>query len=126
MSADGGKLEPLLARYAAAQTLQQRIACARDDEAAGAPRSPSWPNIRLALTGNYSTQFLARAFPLALAARDLAADVYESPYNQWRAELLDPASALQAFAPTHIVLALTSIEPAYGPLRGVDAVGESV
>ena len=40
-------------------------------------RSPSWPNIRLALTGNYSTQFLARAFPLALAARNLAAEVYE-------------------------------------------------
>ena len=43
--------------------------------------------------GNYATQFLARGFPLALAARDLAADIYESPYNQWRAELLDPAFA---------------------------------
>ena len=126
MSADGGKLEPLLARYAAAQTLQQLVACARDDEAAGAPRSPSWSNIRLALTGNYSTQFLARAFPLALAARNLAAQVYESPYNQWRGELLDGASSLHAFAPTHVLLALTSIELAYASLRSPEAIVESV
>jgi FkbH-like protein len=115
-----------LARYAAAQTLQQLMACARDDEAAGAPRSPSWPNIRLALTGNYSTQFLTRAFPLALAARNLAAQVHESPYNQWRAELLDGASSLHGFAPTHVLLALTSIELAYASLRNPEAIVESV
>jgi FkbH-like protein len=114
-----------LARYAAAQTLQELMACVREYDA-GVAALPSWPKIRLALTANYSTQFLARGFPLALAARDLAADVYESPYNQWRAELLDPASPLYSFAPTHIVLALTSIDLAYGSLRGVDAVVESV
>ena len=102
------------------------MACVREYDAAGITPSPAWPKIRLALTANYSTQFLARGFRLALAARDLAAEVYESPYNQWRAELLDPASALYTFAPTHIVLALTSIELAYGSLRGVDAVVESV
>jgi len=126
MSGDGAQLEPLLARYAAAQTLQQLVACAREYEAAGTPRPSSWPNIRLALTGNYSTQFLARGFPVALAARKLAADVYDSPYNQWRAELLDGASPLNAFAPTHVILALTSIELAYGSLRSVEAVVESV
>jgi FkbH-like protein len=125
MSVDGGKLEPLLARYAAAQTLQQLIAGARDYEAAGAPRLPSWPHIRLALTGNYSTQFLARGFPLALAARNIAAEIYESPYNQWRAELLDGASPLYAFAPTHVLLALTSIELAYASLRSPAAIVES-
>src|SRR5208282_2964918 len=102
------------------------MACVREHEAAGIAHSPSWPKIRLALTANYSTQFLARGFPLALAARDLAAHVYESPYNQWRAELLDPASPLHTFEPTHIVLALTSIDLAYGSLRSVDAVVESV
>ncbi len=126
MSSDGGTLERLLPRYAAAQTLQQLIACVRDDESAGAPRPPSWPNIRLALTGNYATQFLARAFPLALAARHLAAAVYESPYNQWRAELLDGASPLHGFAPTHVLLALTSIELAYASLRSPEAIVASV
>jgi FkbH-like protein len=126
MSVDGAQLELLLARYAAAQTLQQLVACAREYEAAGPPRSSSWPNIRLALTGNYSTQFLARGFPVALAARNLAAVVYESQYNQWRAELLDGASPLSAFAPTHVILALTSIELAYGSLRSVETVVASV
>ncbi len=126
MSADGGVLEPLVARYAAAHTLQQLDACARAYEQAGAPKSASWPKIRLALTGNYSTQFLGRSFPVALAARELAAELYESPYNQWRAELLDGTSSLYAFSPTHVMVALTSIEFAYGALRGADAVVETV
>ena len=108
----GGSTEglPLTARYAAARSLQELMVCVREHEAAGIAPSPSWPKIRLALTANYSTQFLARAFPLAMAARDVAADVYESPYNQWRGELLDPASRLHAFAPTHIVLAWDPLE----------------
>jgi FkbH-like protein len=126
MSADGAQLAPLLARYAAAHTLQQLVACARDYAAAGAPRSPAWPNLRLALTGNYSTQFLAQGFPVALAARNLAAELYESPYNQWRTELLDTSSTLYAFAPTHIVIALTAIELAYGSLRRPEAAIEAV
>ncbi len=123
---DDDKLAALLERYAAAHTLQQLAACARDYETARAPHLPAWPKIRLALTGNYSTQFLARGFPLALAARNLTAATYESPYNQWRAELLEPGSALQAFAPTHVFLALTSIELAYGSLRTAEAVVASV
>ena len=126
MTGDDNALAGILTRYAAAQTLQHLVACARDYENAAAPRSPSWPNIRLALTGNYATQFLARGFPVALAARGLAAEVYESPYNQWRAELLDGVSALHAFAPTHVILALTSIEFAYGSLRSPQAVVEAV
>jgi FkbH-like protein len=126
MTDDDGKLAALATRYAAARTLQQLAACARDYEAAGAPHLPSWPKIRLALTGNYSTQFLARGFPLALAGRHLAAEIYESPYNQWRAELLEPGSALHAFPPTHVCLALTSIELAYGSLRTAEAVVASV
>jgi FkbH-like protein len=126
MKADGGELEPLLANFKAARTLQQLDACARAYEQAGGPKSASWPKIRLALTGNYSTQFLARGFPVALAAREFAAEIYESPYNQWRAELLDGASPLYAFSPTHLVLTLTSIELAYGALRTPDVVVETI
>jgi FkbH-like protein len=126
MSVDGGELETLLARYVAVRTLQQLDACARAYEQADAPKSASWPKIRLALTGNYSTQFLARGLPIALAAREIAAELYESPYNQWRAELLDGASPLYSFLPTHVVLALTSIELAYGALRSPDVVVETI
>src|SRR5579863_3129297 len=117
MSANDAQLAPILTRYRAARTLHELFAAAGEYEAAALPRPASWPKIRLALTGNYSTQFLARGFPLAFAARGFAADIYGSPYNQWRAELLDTGSALYAFAPTHIVLALSSIELAYGSLR---------
>lgn len=126
VSADGAQLAPILARYRAARTLQELFAAAGEYEAAGSPPLASWPKIRLALTGNYSTQFLARGFPLALAAHGFAADIYESPYNQWRAELLDGGSPLYAFAPTHIVLALSSIELAYSSLRSAAAVIEAV
>jgi FkbH-like protein len=126
MTAGSNESSAVMARYAAVRSLQELIACAREYEASGIAPPPSWPKIRVALTGNYSTQFLARGFPLALAARDLASEIYESPYNQWRAELLEPGSALHAFAPTHVILTLTSIDLAYGSLRSVDAVVGSV
>jgi FkbH-like protein len=122
----GAALQALVARYIAASTLQQLVACARDYETAGMPHLPAWPKLRLAVTGNYSTQFLARCLPLALAARNFAADVYESPYNQWRPELLEASSPLHAFAPTHIIVALTSIELAYGSLRSPEAIVNAV
>jgi FkbH-like protein len=119
-------LEAIVARYAQATSLQQLVACARDYEAAGAPILAGSPKIRLALTGNYSTQMLAKGFPLALGARNIGVDLYESPYNHWRLELLDTASALYAFKPTHVLLALTSVELAYGPLRSVEAVNVAI
>jgi FkbH-like protein len=124
--AAAGRREPLIARYRAARSLQQLIACVRDFKTADAPPAASWPKIRLALTGNYSTQFLACGFPLAFAAREFDAELYESPYNQWRAELLDANSPLYRFAPTHVVVALTSIELAYGALRSPGAVVDAV
>jgi FkbH-like protein len=126
MSADTKTLDDILTRYRAARTLQQLSAAASEYAATGLSLPPAAPKLRLALTGNYSTQFLATGFPVALAAQGFAADIYESPYNQWRAELLDTGSALHAFAPTHIVVALSSIELAYGPLRKPAAVVEAV
>ncbi|MGP0092573.1 MAG: HAD-IIIC family phosphatase [Xanthobacteraceae bacterium] len=119
-------LDAIVARYAAVNSLQQLFACARDYEAAGAPLSPGSPKIRLAVTGNYSTQMLAKGFPLALAARNVGVDLYEGPYNHWQIELLDAGSALYSFNPTHILLALTSVELAYGSLRSVEAVTAAI
>lgn len=126
MTAEGAQLTDILTRYRAARTLRELFTAIGEYEVAGSPQPPSWPKFRLALTGNYSTQFLARGFPLALAAHAFAADVYESPYNQWRGELLDGGSTLYAYAPTHIVLALSSIELAYGSLRSPEAIIQAV
>ena len=116
------ELASLLTRYAQAGSLRELVACVRDFAAHDAPRLSGGRKIRLALTGNYSTQFIARGFPLAMAARHIGMDLYESPYNHWRIDLLDAGSALYRSAPTHIVLALTSIELAYGTLRSTQAV----
>lgn len=115
----------LIARYRAATDLRSLLACVREAEqitlvGAGAPA------VRVALTGNYSTQFLAKVMPLAFAAHGVAARVYESGYNAWQPDLLNEASALYAFAPTHVVLTLTSIELAYGPLRTPEAIATAI
>lgn len=120
------ELDAISTRYASAGSLQQLFSCVRDYEAAGSPTPTDAPRIRLALAGNYSTQMLAKGFPLALAARGIAADLYESPYNQWRIELLDPASALYGFKPTHILLAFTSVEFAFASLRNAEAVAAAI
>lgn len=118
--------DAIFARYAAAASLQQLFSCVRDYEAAGSPVPTNAPTIRLAIVGNYATQMLAKGFPLALAARGVGVDLYESPYNQWRIELIDPTAPLYGFKPTHIVLALTSVELAFASLRSVEAVASAV
>lgn len=115
-----GKMSSVFASYLKAKSLRELQEVVRDYDASQPVASASSAKVRLAITGNYSTQFLAKAFPLALAARDIDAQVYESAYNQWQLELIDPASALYAFSPTHILIALTSIELAYSSGRSVD------
>jgi FkbH-like protein len=123
MSAD---LISIFQKYMTAGSLRDLLASVRIYEEAGARRSGTKLNIRLALTGNYSTQFLAKGFPLAMASRDIEADIYESAYNQWQIELLDNASPLYEFRPTHILLLLTSIDLAFAALRSVEAVTAAI
>lgn len=117
---------PLLARCSEARSLRQLQACIREFDAIAPGLPAAQARIRLAITGNYSTQFLAKGFPLTLAARDVRADVYESPYNQWQFELLDPASALCTFAPTHVLVALSSVDLAFSALRTPSAVADAI
>jgi FkbH-like protein len=110
----------VIERYLRAKSLRELQDAVRDHSGGDPGARVSATKIRLAITGNYSTQFLAKGFPLALAARSIDAEVYESAYNQWQLELIDPASPLYAFSPTHILVALTSIELAYSSGRTVD------
>ena len=110
----------VIARYNKARSLRELQDAVRDFEVSRPDAPVSGTKVRLAVTGNYSTQFLAKAFPLALAARNIDGQVYESAYNQWQLELIDPASALYAFSPTHILIALTSIELAYSSGRTIE------
>ena len=117
---------PVFERYAEAKTLRELLACIRDFGTETPFHDVGKPSLRLALTSNYSTQFIAKGFPLALAARGLDASVYESPYGHWQIDLLDLASPLYRFAPTHILAALTSIELAFASLRTPHAVADAL
>ena len=111
--------DTLFDRYARATSLRKLLACVREFEASPGAR-PKGSSVRLAIAGNYTTQFLAKGFGLALAARGLDAQVHECDYNLWQQETLDPGSGLYGFAPTHVLLALCSNELAFGPLRSPD------
>ncbi len=116
----------LFSRYRAAQDLRALLACVREFDARREAGSTSLPTIRLAIAGNYSTQFLAKGLPLALAARGVQLQLLEGGYNAWQPDFLDPNSALHAFKPTHVLLALTSIELLYGSLRTPERVVQSI
>jgi len=64
------------------------------------------PHYRLALLGDSATQHLATALRGCGVEHRLALDLYESDYDQVRAEVLDPASGLYAFCPDAVLLYL--------------------
>ena len=68
----------------------------------------------LAIAGNYSTQFVCPASLLFFAANALTARCLKAAPGR---STQRSAPELYAFAPSHIVLALTSIDLAYGSLR---------
>lgn len=61
---------------------------------------------RLALTGSFTTSQLRAILPLAALRHGIELDVWESPYGQYRQQLLDPGSALYRSKPDFIVLAV--------------------
>lgn len=68
--------------------------------------APLSRSARVAVLGSSTTAQLATLLPLACARTGLHVEVYEAPYGQYRQEVLDPASALYAFDPDVVVLAL--------------------
>ena len=125
MSSDQTAAE-LFRRYRAASDLRALLACVREFDVQTDARLQSRPVIRLALAGNYSTQFLAKGLPLALAARGVQVQLFEGGYNAWQPDFLDPNSELNAFKPTHVLLALTSIELLYGSLRTPVRIAQAI
>ena len=70
---------------------------------------------RLALLGSYTTNQLATMLWLAALRVGVSLELYESPYGQYRQELLDPSSPAQAFDPELVVLAVHAGELALPP-----------
>ncbi len=73
--------------------------------------------VRLALLGSSTLAHLAGPIRVAALRRGLWVSVYEPAYGQYVQELHDGASALHAFAPTAVLIALD----AHYLARGIDA-----
>ena len=112
--------------YRSSTVLRGLLASVRVFEESGYEPSDSFPSIRLATLGNYSTQFLTKGFPIAFANRGIGVSLYEGDYNTWQFDLLDTKSPLYTFKPTHVLLTLTSIELAYGGLKTPNLISDSV
>jgi FkbH-like protein len=65
-------------------------------------------DLRIAVAGSVTTDFLARAIAVGAAAENFAPVLAQAPFGAWRQEALDKASALHRFAPDIVVLATTA------------------
>jgi FkbH-like protein len=104
---------------------QAAAALARRNVGAGGPPRRT---ARLALLGSYTTSQLATMLWLAALRIGISLEVYESPYAQYRQEIIDPASAMYRFEPELVVLAVHEGELALPPHSAspADDVGAEV
>jgi hypothetical protein len=63
-------------------------------------------SVRMALIGSTTNSQLAQLLHLAARRLGIALDLYDSPYNQYRQEIIDPHSPMYVFAPDFVVLAV--------------------
>ena len=91
----------------------------------GAP--PPRRSVRLALAGSYTTTQLVPMLRIAAARIGIALDVTEGAYNQYRQDLLEPASPLYASAPDVVLIAADEREvglPALAERPGAEVDAE--
>ncbi len=97
--------------------LDRAITQALEDPQAGA----GFARVRLALLGSATTSHLAPAIRVAALRRGLIAEIYEAPYGMYMQELTFEDSALRAFRPDVVLIALDAHHLADSP--GSSAAG---
>ncbi|HLD50578.1 MAG TPA: hypothetical protein VJC08_05200, partial [bacterium] len=60
--------------------------------------------MKIALLSSFTLNGLKEILLAQCGLSGIRASVYEAPYNQWAQEILDPSSALYAFAPELVIL----------------------
>ena len=63
-------------------------------------------SVKVALVGSYTTTQFTQVLQLATARLGIALEIYESPYGQYRQEILDHNSRMYTFAPDFLILAV--------------------
>lgn len=66
--------------------------------------------LKMAVLGNYATQFLARSIEYSGLKRGLDIQVYEADYDQIEMEIYDAGSGLYAFAPDFVLISISSLK----------------
>jgi FkbH-like protein len=87
------------------------------------PETLATKKARLAVLGSSTLTHLLPAIRVAGLRRGIWIDTYENDYGQYLQELSDPDSALHAFRPTAILLALDAYHMTAGVTAGLDAEG---
>jgi FkbH-like protein len=77
--------------------------------------------VRLAVLGSSTLTHLLPAIRVAGLRRGIRIDTYENDYGQYLQELSEPGSALHAFQPTAVLLALDAWHMTAGVTAGMDA-----
>ncbi len=86
----------------------------------GPPAALTTKPVRLAVLGSGTVTHLLPAIRIAGLRRGIWIDTYETDYGQYRQELSDPGSALHAFQPTAILLALDAHDLTAGVTAAMD------
>ncbi len=68
----------------------------------------SWPLIKLAMLGSTTAAHAESSIVAAGGRRGFHVDIKFGGFGQWRQELIIPPAELSAFAPSHLMLALTA------------------
>ncbi|MBS0642770.1 MAG: HAD family hydrolase [Proteobacteria bacterium] len=87
------------------------------------PETLSTKKVRLAVLGSSTLTHLLPAIRVAGLRRGIWVETYENDYGQYLQELSDPDSALHAFKPTAILLALDAYHLTAGVTAALDAEG---
>ena len=87
----------------------------------GPPDGLGTQPVRLAVLGTGTMTHLLPAIRVAGLRRGLWIDTYENEYGQYQQALLDPGSALRAFRPTAVLLALDARDLTAGVTAAMDA-----
>ena len=85
------------------------------------PKGLATRPVRLAVLGSSTITHLLPAIRVAGLRRGIWVDTYETDYGQYLQELSDPSSALHAFKPTAVLLALDAYHLTAGVTAGMDA-----
>jgi FkbH-like protein len=76
------------------------------DELRGTTPPPARRSVKVALTGSYTTSQYGALLKLAALRRGIDVTLQEGSFDQYRQDLLAPSSALYAFEPDYVMVAL--------------------